>query len=377
MESSLEASSSLQSDTAESEVCNAAQQSAQLVRRVATVYQRRGFRFAAYLVKGWLLPRLLYRFAWGPRAWRPLRVAFAMAGYAVSRRPSPLELGVAGLLEAPGADPSAVEALVDRAHAAGVTGLDSGARLHRWRGAHYFAGRDADRRRFNARFGAALLTEQTARELVIELKARIHDGYRDYAPIDFGHGLSVGQIGATDSGTGRWDFFNGRIVGPLVAGRRVLDLGCNNGSLTLMMLRAGAREIVAVELSEAIADFARLNARILAWRDARSYRLEIITGDMRMFLADDFGRFDVITASCSLYYLPEEDMARIVRKAAGMRATLVLQANEAIHNLPASAARLRRLMEQNGYGPVRVFSAKGFARPLLVGTPPASTPRAL
>lgn len=373
MQSSLE-SSFVTSDT-KSPGSESLQQGAQLVRGAVTVYQRRGFRFAVYLVKDWLWPRLLYRFAWGPQAWRPLRVAFAIAGYAVTRRPSPLKMGLAGLLDAPVADANAAEALMDRAHAERVTGLDRAPRLHRWRGAHYYAARDADRRRFNERYGATLLTEQTARALVVELKARILDGYREYAPIDFGHGLSVGQIGATDSGTGRWDFFNGKIVGPLVKGRRVLDLGCNNGSLTLMMLRAGAREIVAVELSEAIADFARLNARILAWRDARPYRLEVITGDMRMFLADDFGRFDVITASCSLYYLPEEDMAQIVRKAADMRATLVLQANEAIDNLPASAAQLQRLMEENGYDPVRVFSAKGFARPLLVGQPPVATPR--
>jgi SAM-dependent methyltransferase len=335
------------------------------------VYQRRGFGFVRYLVTGFLLPRLVYRFAWGPRAWRPFRVIFDAAGRFTSRAARDGELRRAGLpadaAVAPAPDGDTAEALMDRAHAANITGWPFRPRLHRRRGAHYFAARDADRRRFNQRWGRALLTEAAAREALVTAKARISNGYRDYAPIDFGHGLAIGPVGPTDSGTGRWDFFNGPVIAPLVTGKRVLDLGCNNGSLTLMMLRAGAREVVAVELSEEIAAFARLNARILAWRDARRYQLDVRTGDMRMALSGGLGRFDVVTAFCSLYYLPEEDMARVVRMAADMGATLVLQANEAIANLPASAARLRRLMEENGYGAVQMFTARGFARPLLVG----------
>ena len=157
-------------------------------------------------------------------------------------------------------------------------------------------------------------------------------------------------------------------MGPIVAGKRVLDLGSNNGSMPLMMLRAGASEVVAIERTPQIAEFARFNARVLAWRDMRPYAMEVLDGDMRLFLTSDLGRFDVVTAFCSLYYLPEADMARIIAKAAAMGATLVLQANEAIDNLPARAAILERLMVSNGYPYVRVHAPSGFARPLLVAT---------
>jgi SAM-dependent methyltransferase len=348
------------------------QEGARLARGLTTVYRRRGFAFARYLLTGFLVPRMLYRFAWGPRAWRPVRRLFDAAGLLASRPATITEMARAGLPDAPGPgsthDVGAAEALMNRAHAANITGWPSRPRVHRRRGAYYLAWRDRDRRRFNQRWGTALLTEGAVRERLVAAKARISNGYRDYAPIDFGHGLATGPVGPTDSGTGRWDFFNGSVIAPLVAGKRVLDLGCNNGSLTLMMLRAGARDVVAIELSDAIADFARLNARILSWRDARAYRLDVLTGDMRRFLAEDLGRFDVITAFCSLYYLPIEDMARIVRKAAQMGATLVLQANEAVTNLPASTDQLRRLMEENGYRSVRTHAVTGFARPLLVGS---------
>jgi SAM-dependent methyltransferase len=318
---------------------------------------------------------------------------FAAAGELAADKPALEELRALELVPSDGnaaaatdATAEAVERLMDRAHAAGVTGVFrsfgclvrtpdgalrfgdlSGARKHRPHTLHFVSARDADRRAFNKTFGASLLTEASARRSIEELKAKVPDGYRDYAPIDFGCGLTVGQIASTDSGTGRWEFFNRQIVAPIVAGKRVLDLGSNNGSLPLMMLRAGAREVVAVEFAPAIADLARLNARILSWRDMRSYHIEVLTGDMRLFLTRDLGTFDVITAFCSLYYLPEDDMARIISKAASMNAVLILQANEAIDNLPAKTLELHRLMRDNGYPEISVHTPAGFARPLLVG----------
>jgi SAM-dependent methyltransferase len=348
-----------------------------LARGVTTVYRRRGLAYFIYLATNFAWNRALYRFAWGPRAWRPLRTLFTSMERFTSRPATDADLRRAGLLTDAVAitmplDASSAEALMERAHAANITGLPERARIHRRRGAHYFAARDADRRRFNQQWGTALLTEASAREMLVKAKARISDDYRNYSPIDFGHGLSIGRVAGTDSGTGRWQFFNGRIVAPLIAGKRVLDLGCNNGSMTTMMLRSGAREIVAVELSEDIAEFARLNARVVSWRDARPYRLKVLTGDMRMFLDDTFGTFDVVTAFCSLYYLPLDDMARIIRKAADMGATLVLQSNDGIDNLPAKTDQLQRLMEENGYPSVQVYTAAGFLRPLLVGEPARS-----
>jgi hypothetical protein len=288
---------------------------------------------------------------------------------------------------------AAAESLMNRAHRAGITGVRSGlgvmrrmsdgtarfsalpnARMHRSQGAFFAADRDADRVAFNARYGTALLTEASTRDELRQRKAAVPLGYRDYAPIDFGGGLTVGRIVSTDSGTGRWDFFNADIVAPLVAGKRVLDLGCNNGSMPLMMLRAGAARVIGIERTPQIADFARLAGRILAWRDMRTYDFQVITSDMRLFLVHDFGPIDVVTAFCSLYYVPESDMRRIVQKAAAIGATLILQSNEVIDNLPARAAALRTLMIDNGYATVDVHDAPGFARSLVVGAAPVAAP---
>jgi len=364
------------------------------VRGVVTVAGRRGSSYFAYLAHSVVWPRATYELSWGPRAPAIAQGLFAAVADWSGEQVSPEALAAAGLLAPPDAavtGPVAgheVEALMDAAHRQGITGLDRAfSRLKR--GAHgtlhfadlsdarryppgsvrFLAARDRDRLAFNARFGTDLLTEATARRAITERKEAVPEGYRNYAPIDFGGGLTVGQIASTDSGTGRWDFFNGDVVAPLVHGKRVLDLGSNNGSLPLMMLRAGAARVVGIEGTPAIAEFARLNARILAWRDICRYDVEILTGDMRMFLSDDLGPFDVVTAFCSLYYLPEADMARVIGKAAAMGAVLILQANDAIDNLPAKRGDLHRLMRDNGYPDITVYAPPGFSRPLLVGWP--------
>jgi 2-polyprenyl-3-methyl-5-hydroxy-6-metoxy-1,4-benzoquinol methylase len=363
-----------------------------IARGVLTVARRRGIGYFGYLLFGVMWPRAAYRFGWGPEAPPIAQGLIAAMAEWRGRRLTAAQLEQAGLLAPAGAVAvtapaiADVEQLMDAAHRAGITDLerafkrlarDGGGRLrfmeladarhHRLGSVLFSAARDRDRVAFNARFGGQVLTEAEARRSLAERKAAVPEGYRDYAPIDFGGGLTVGRVASTDSGTGRWDFFNRDVVAAIVSGKRVLDLGSNNGSLPLMMARSGARQVVAVEFTPAIADFARLNARILGWRDIRAYDLEVVTADMRLFLTEDWGRFDVVTAFCSLYYLPLPDMAAVVRAAAAMAAVLVLQANDAIDNLPAKTADLRALMQQNGYPNVAVHAPRGFARPLLVG----------
>jgi len=93
-------------------------------------------------------------------------------------------------------------------------------------------------------------------------------------------GLSVGGFWTTDSGTGRWECVNGPVINHLLSGKRILDLGSNNGIMPVMMLRAGAREVLGVELSPDYADCAQLVRRIFEWRDQRHYQLRMHVGNM-------------------------------------------------------------------------------------------------
>jgi SAM-dependent methyltransferase len=384
------------------------------LRGVRTVLRRRGVAYLAYLAREHALPRLAYDVFGRPPSSRVLLPAACgvwaaldeFSGATASERlqaalrrasdeGAPLVDSDAG-----GACPSRqdlqegegrrLDRLLTTAHRIGLTGLRHsldelrvtpggrlvfrglhGVRHGRANGIRFQLERDLDRHAVNRRFGLSLLTEAGVRQALRSQRAQLPEGwFRDYAPIDFGGGVSVGRFPSTDSGTGRWDFLNGPVVAPIVGGRRVLDLGSNNGSLPLMMLRAGATEVVAVEQSDVLADAMRLYRRVLEWRDLREYRLDVRVGDMRAFLDEEWGAFDVITAFCSIYYLPEEDVARIIRKAAATGATLVLQANEAVANIRAArTTALRDLVSENGYGQVTVHVRDAFARPLLVAAP--------
>jgi hypothetical protein len=50
-----------------------------------------------------------------------------------------------------------------------------------------------------------------------------------------------------------------------------------------------------------------------------------------------------------------------------MGAVLILQANDAIDNVPAKTLDLHRMMRDNGYPEVQVHTGQGGAQPLLVG----------
>jgi SAM-dependent methyltransferase len=387
-----------------------------LVAGIGTVVKRRGFAYFPYLAREHVPARIAYRLLRAPghspsalhltqKAWSALdRLSGAASRTRLDSPPQSTDLpgqpaagtGAIGRPVSP-ADVSAefvreCERLFNSLHRQGITGLRHSldllvltpggqlaftrlqqARAGRAHGIRFMVERDLDREAVNARFGLSLLTEAGVRLAQARLRERLPEGwFRDYAPIDFGGGVSIGMFPSTDSGTGRWDFFNGEVVAPLVRDRRVVDLGSNNGSLPLMMVRAGAREVVAVEQSPLLAEGARLNHRILQWRDMREYGLQVQVGDMREFLSAEWGRFDVVTAFCSLYYLPEADMAAVVRKAATMGATLILQANDGAVDIPAArTSSLQELMAGNGYDSVHVHTRDEFLRPLLVGTPVA------
>ena len=285
-----------------------------------------------------------------------------------------------------------LENQLDRIHACGITGVSltfgnviadsknstpwlidfDRARTHCSTSSPIFAfRRNQDRIKFNKIYGGHLITEESARQALAK-NASGKSGW--YAPVDFGGGLTVGAFWSIDSGTGRWEFFNKEIMMPLVAGKRVLDLGSNNGAMSMMMLRCGAREVVGIEVSPVFAERARLIHKIFEWRDIRKYAYKIYNCDMLKILQTGWGRFDLVTALASLYYLPPEDMSRIVRKVSEISPIMILQVKtdtrpEAAEDKArkSSVGFLKEMLENNGFPKVKVISPAGYNRPLLAG----------
>lgn len=227
--------------------------------------------------------------------------------------------------------------------------------------------RNRDREKYNQIYGRTIVTEQSARQILSAYFSNV------YAPVDFGRGLATHGFWTTDSGSGRWEYLNERVVVPLVKGKRVLDLGANNGILDLMMLKSGACEVIGLEFSPDYTEMARMVQQLFEWRDMCNYALTIHHCDMREILTTSFGEFGVVTAFCSLYYLEPEDMAAVVRKASNIAPVMILQAKT--HARPEAKAKgkksspeyLALLLNQNGFPNVKTIAPKGFTRPILIG----------
>ncbi|CAN5829178.1 hypothetical protein BH24ACI4_BH24ACI4_22690 [soil metagenome] len=338
--------------------------------------------------------RAAYRFAWGPSA-RPLvQGVFAAACELTAGKPNPdalRELGIlagAGDTEATHAPVAELERLLDRAHALGIAGLRrsfrplaraadgslryqdlSTVRVYGRQSVAFAAARDLDRREFNRQFGASLLTEAGARRLLEELRARVPHAFSPGSGLELRFNPTTGPGTPPPPSSSAWARLERPVIAPLVANRRVLDLGSTGLAFPLMLLDAGAHEVVAIAPSREAADVLRTGCQLLSWRDIRPCPLQIITGGLRTLLTGELGAFEVVTACGSLTHLPEEEAARILHTAARLAPVLIVQGSEEPEVDAPDPATLYRLLRESGCADITVHAPDGLSRPLLVGYP--------
>lgn len=227
--------------------------------------------------------------------------------------------------------------------------------------------RDRDSAKLNACVGTELLTAAGLRRL------RKLPGGPIYAPVYLGHGISWGAIWNPDVGVGRWRYIMDRHL-PVPKGGRILDLGANNGYNALQMLRRGAREVVAVELSPCAIEQGFFLKRAYEWCDNTAYHLSFVHGSHSELPSMMLGRFDQVTAFCTLYYLSRAQMSSAVSHIRSLTDVFVQQANtdRLIHRKDvdtfekASLEFTVQLATEGGFDRVRVVAPKGYSRPLVI-----------
>jgi hypothetical protein len=239
--------------------------------------------------------------------------------------------------------------------------------------------RDADRRRFNELFGTRLLTATQLRGLLSPKATIAREKVRGftevYAPVILRDDIRWGKIWNTDLGTGRWNFIM-RDHLPIPRGGSVLDLGSNNGFNPLQMLRAGAASAVGVEIEPQAIEQGRFLKSAYEWLDNCAYDFRYIHGSQADLPSFGLQRFDLVTALCSLYYLPEQQIRELVRYIRTLTPTLVLQCNtdrlidrggkEDTYR-KASVGFAVDMLEQAGFADRQIIAPAGYSRPLVIG----------
>jgi SAM-dependent methyltransferase len=227
--------------------------------------------------------------------------------------------------------------------------------------------RDRDAEKLNRLFGTGLLTAKTLRQV----RLPTHDDL--YSPFYAGCGIWWGAIWNPDLGLLRWRRTLADDL-PIPRGGRILDLGANCGFNALQMLRAGAHEVIGIEIDPAAIKQGSFMKRVFEWADNTDYCFSYVRGSHADIASMNLGRFDLITALCTLYYLSSTAMAKTISDLARLTDTLVLQCNNdrsIARSDPeifkrASLAFNVELVRNNGFPNVTVIERQGSDRPLVV-----------
>lgn len=214
--------------------------------------------------------------------------------------------------------------------------------------------------------------------------------FKWFVPVNFGNGIIAqstawpgGSLESRHVGPSKFDFIVRRNL-PDLQGKRVLDLGCNVGVMAIHMVRLGAREVVGIDSETGWPGWreqAHFVKAALEWRCETTYRVRYIESNMADLASLDLGTFDIITALNSLYYLDEDDIARVIRQGAAMAPTFLIQCNTRDQNhlgRRPTPAFMKRMLAENGFADVRVdhpwdrprrrIVPQRYHRPVVVGT---------
>lgn len=218
------------------------------------------------------------------------------------------------------------------------------------------------------------------------------NGFKEwYQPVDFGNGIVAHVTTPPDwkaapewdqyRGLAKWESIVKRHI-PDVPGKRVLDLGCNNGIISLQLARMGAAGVIGIDRDANIrqktfdclpeqdivaqANFVKKAFEIL---NGVEYPVTYIACDISRLSELELGRFDLILALCVVYH--ELDRTpQLIRQLSTMTDHIILQANLG-HTGDlgewAHPARLAKLLMDTGFTRIEIDAPQGYIFPIVVG----------
>ena len=213
--------------------------------------------------------------------------------------------------------------------------------------------------------------------------------YKWFVDVNFGDGIVAKSTSWPDAplhsphvGISKFEFIIRRNL-PDFQGKRILDIGCNCGLIAVHLARNGAAEVVGIDhentwpLWQEQAAFVKA---ALEWRCRTSYNVSFRNVNVRDLPGQDLGRFDIVLALNSLYYLEETDIERVMRHVASIADVFLVQCNTQDHPMlgrRTSPGFMQGALRRGGFPVTHVDAPwdkarKGFwptryIRPIVVG----------
>lgn len=225
-------------------------------------------------------------------------------------------------------------------------------------------------------------------ELMIKEEIKKFDQW--FVHTDFGNGIVARSTAWPDApmysrhmGVSKFDYIVKPNL-PNLQGKRILELGCNNGLNSIHMCRLGAKEVVGIDSPDYWADVinqAHFVKKAIEWRCNQSFNITYLEQNMSSIPELDLGKFDVVIALNSLYYLEENDIARVMKHIAKISDTFLIQCNTLDQKHLGGRSNpgyMKKMLLKNGFKYVTVdkrwdtprkgFIPKRYHRPVVVGT---------
>lgn len=212
-----------------------------------------------------------------------------------------------------------------------------------------------------------------------------------YQPVDFGDGIIAHVTRPplwepapefdAERGVGKWNYIIKRNL-PNLEGKRVLDLGCNNGVMSLQLAKNGAKEVIGIDRNEFIhqktydilpaqniiaqANFVK---KAFELKDKLEYPIKYIACDVANIKELNLGKFDIIMSLCVIYH-EMKNMPAVLSTLAEMTDHLVLQTSLTHAGELAEWADLYnhvKLMHQAGFSKIQIDAPIGYHLPMIIG----------